>query len=401
MSGFSAELRRILGPAIAAARIALASFDEDRIPVSLQRVRAYSGGRLPVPFAVSLLDALESDSDLRGQALEHLDEARSGRASAAFLRREHGWWIVVSAELERRVAENAARREEADLAQLEKMKNRLEVATARLRDSQAEWHSERERLLEREQRRPRPVVSLSEIKNRDERIASIESQLAEEQMDRLMAEKMVARLQDRLRRSRRNRRSRDDVVASTSSMGSDPVIMARQLDLVASSALYRSGEKIEERRESRRALIRLPAGVRPDDSAAIDWLSSSTDPILLLVDGYNVLYVLNPRGFATGQARSRLIADLGRLLQRARALRVTVVFDSSLSGDPDRRVADNGVEVRFTLRDDIADDEIVTLSRDTIGSVIVLTSDRDLQARVEALGGLALFSEAFASWVAR
>lgn len=102
--------------------------------------------------------------------------------------------------------------------------------------------------------------------------------------------------------------------------------------------------------------------------------------MLFLVDGYNVTRSDDAtRRLHPDDARLALVR---RLASRGRELlgpgRIVVVFDKGRSAeDPDMP----GVEVRFSL-DEIADDVIVRLADAEAGPVTVVTSDRELQARV-------------------
>ena len=80
-------------------------------------------------------------------------------------------------------------------------------------------------------------------------------------------------------------------------------------------------------------------------------------------------------------------------------MRVVVVFDSDLPGDRRERVVPGGAEVRFASEDLLADDEIVELAAAAKGAITVVSSDRDLRERSEAVGALTLWSEALVDWM--
>lgn len=117
--------------------------------------------------------------------------------------------------------------------------------------------------------------------------------------------------------------------------------------------------------------------------------------MLLIVDGYNVTFMLDRAGFNEGPARRRLVTLLGRFGVR-KPHRILVVFDSSLSkGEPhDEPSRINGIEVCFTTGEK-ADDRIVELAAAArVMPVVVVTNDRELRERVEAVGALALWTDA-------
>jgi hypothetical protein len=87
---------QLLVDAIEAARHALRDLEPDQVPASMQRVVGYAGGKLPPPFARSLLAELETNEFLRSKALEvwKLERPPSGDrqlASYRFLERGDGW----------------------------------------------------------------------------------------------------------------------------------------------------------------------------------------------------------------------------------------------------------------------------------------------------------------------
>lgn len=108
----------------------------------------------------------------------------------------------------------------------------------------------------------------------------------------------------------------------------------------------------------------------------------------LIVDGMNVIGS-RPDGWCRDRraAMARLVERLGRLAgERDEA--VTVVFDG---GPFDLQAEDAGdVEVLFARRGgpNAADDRIIELARVDAdpGSLRVVTSDRDLSRRLDALG---------------
>jgi len=102
-----------------------------------------------------------------------------------------------------------------------------------------------------------------------------------------------------------------------------------------------------------------------------------------LIDGYNITMADDatrrlPRGEQRLALVRRLAARRSELLGSGRA---TVVFDGAEDGSGAERVAD--IEVVFA-RGESADDVIVRLARSAAETVTLVTSDRELQARVRA-----------------
>ena len=98
---------------------------------------------------------------------------------------------------------------------------------------------------------------------------------------------------------------------------------------------------------------------------------------MLIVDGYNVSFLLEPDRFNASDSRRRLDGDLARLRRLAGTpVRIIVVYDSRQTGGISSDTAAGGIEVRFTTADHTADDEILLLATELGGSAVVVSSDR-------------------------
>jgi predicted RNA-binding protein with PIN domain len=151
--------------------------------------------------------------------------------------------------------------------------------------------------------------------------------------------------------------------------------------------------------EQERFALKLPAGIAPDAAQAVQWLIDRDQPYTLVVDGYNVLFLIDPSDFTSGAARQRLNHGLNRLRRQARSSpRVIVIYDSSLPGEPDVGTAGD-VEVRFAAEDRLADEEVVALARASKGPVVVVSTDREVREGSEAVGALPLWSESLVAWM--
>lgn len=401
MSRFPPSVRELLAPVVAAARAVLGDLDAEEVPAKLRRVVAYSGGRLPPPLADSVISELDTESWLRDKvAAELADDARTP-AVAAFMDRGDAWWVeLASAVADSQSAESAA---VAVTAQTEARDavTRLEVAKERVKKLKAEL--ERERSLARKRKAPpdvSPARSAEEHRERARDVKRLELDLREAVGDRVEAEAMIARLRGRLRKVLREQRSQREGTGAGSSLGGDALAMARSLDLMAAAAPHR----VEAPLPSPGAgdgpgALQLPKGVRPDAREALEWLAGLKEPVTLIVDGYNVAYNIDPSSFTTGSTREMLAQQLTRYRRSAGTMRVVVVFDSDLPGDRRERVVPGGAEVRFASEDLLADDEIVELAAAAKGAITVVSSDRDLRERSEAVGALTLWSEALVDWM--
>jgi predicted RNA-binding protein with PIN domain len=183
----------------------------------------------------------------------------------------------------------------------------------------------------------------------------------------------------------------------------DPVEVARRLDLEASAlAAGVKGElaQLPAPLPSEPVLVALPLGIAPDTAEALEWLVHLATPVSVVIDGYNVTYLIDPEHFSSGDLRRQLVAGVGRLRRRSIAPhRIVVVFDSVEMEAGESEVAPGGVEVRFTAAHLIADDEIVALAAGTSGPVVVVSNDRELRDRAEAEGALTLWGTALAAWL--
>ena len=207
-------------------------------------------------------------------------------------------------------------------------------------------------------------------------------------------------LRARLAKARRGRVDQPDSGGASSSLPSDPVKLARMLDLQA-SALGRDSERAKTAKPELPDPLLLRAGVRPDSSDAIRWLVGLEEPVVVLVDGYNAQFHIDREDFTSGSARRQLVGALKRLrAAAAKKHRFVVVYDSTLPGDRDARTSLGGVEVRFAVEERIADEEIVEMAAD-IDRVVVISSDRAVRDGAEARGAVVLWSEALGAWFGR
>jgi predicted RNA-binding protein with PIN domain len=140
--------------------------------------------------------------------------------------------------------------------------------------------------------------------------------------------------------------------------------------------------------------------VRPDRAEAVEWLLDQPG-VTVLVDGYNLLFNLEPGEFTTGAARKHLGKLMAHFVRKAGLQPIVrIVFDSTLPGHRDTRWAGPGVEVAFADADRLADEELVALAETMPAPVIVVSSDREVQEDAARVGALVLWSEAFVEWFA-
>lgn len=156
-----------------------------------------------------------------------------------------------------------------------------------------------------------------------------------------------------------------------------------------------SGEGTE--RVRRRRPPEIPKGIMPDSPAAATWALAAAG-LVMVVDGYNVTKQ-SERGWSgkSLEDQRRLLISRCCQVRRAGGAEVRIVFDSSEANAPgSRRRLPEGVSVEFS-GGPIADDAIVDIvgSLDLDVAAVVVTSDRELQRRVAALGAAPLPSPSF------
>ncbi len=138
---------------------------------------------------------------------------------------------------------------------------------------------------------------------------------------------------------------------------------------------------IDARESANARPLRLPDELGAGTTEAARWLLQRAR--LLLVDGYNVAFAL--RAGRPLEEQRRWLIDRLRPLAARGAVTPVVVFDGDGAGSARREPS--GVEVRFTARGTLADDDIVFVVAATAEPVVVITDDAELRERVRAEGG--------------
>jgi predicted RNA-binding protein with PIN domain len=405
MTDYGNAAMDVLAPAIAAARRALARLEPEEIPSSVKKVAAYSGGRLPPPLARSLVAALDTDEWLRAKAAGELTDAGSDdpAPATAFITRPDGWWASFAVEVEtnaRQRAELELRNADEKIAKLEK-----KVAAARARGKEkgdrragrdaaaAKQHAKAEKQL-----RSKAEAAARRAAVADRVAAETASQLEFKNQAHADAQRELARMRDRARKIRSSKSRRSG--ASEPGLTRNPLELAKHLDRLAQlAAMSRDMTSAGPAVESVEAKAKLPPGISPDSEHAVRWLIEQDQPFTLVIDGYNVLYLLDSSDFSSGVARRRLNHALNRFRRLAQsAPRVIAVYDSSLPGDRDVSTA-GSVEVRFAQEDRLADEEVVAIAGETAGPVFVVSTDREVREGSEAAGAVALWSQGLVSWI--
>lgn len=403
------QLRTILESAIDAARAALRRMDDDDVPARLRPVAKRGDGRLPVPLVKVLLRGLDEDEWLRSKALEAFDHSGFvDPVSRAYLERKPGWWITV--------VEAAAIAEGADAAdrvqrldkELDALRERAAAGRAKLKglkqERDAAAAASRASIEDRLQ--PLRAAASTARTERDralDQIDSLRSALETANADRMEAERTAAALSEGIRSARRSaaqlRRSVES--GGSESIPKEPMDVARWLDRVAATLTpYREADTAPEGAEVGvdDVEVLVPFGVAPDSADAIDALAGLNGRTVL-VDGHNLLGVLDSSTMATGRARRELTASLGKLVRHLGDSTVEIVFDSDLEEGRPKSVTETGIVVRFAPGDLIADDVIVGRVESLRRGAVVISDDREVRERCARLGATALWARALAAWL--
>jgi len=391
---------RVLRAAIRAARKALRDLDDDQILASLRPVAASTAHQLPPPLARSLLRDLDRFDWLRDKAAEAwptiTEAAGDDAASAAFLLRPEGWEQTVKVAAEARSHQDLIDSVEHLEARTRDLEHQLDVERERADKARA-GAAEAERRVRRQSHEISERVQEARQAERARRIAA-ESQVAAlegnlEQVigDLAEADGRVTFLRDELLRARRV--SGASVAALGPDVWSvrDPAALASLLDQIVASA---RADPVPAQAPAigPSSPLMLPAGVRPDSGAAIEWLLGQQEPFVMIIDGYNVSYQ-----WSDPLTREDINYRLARMRRLAVApVRLLVVYDSTLSGGGESGLGPGGIEVRFTDEGTIADDEIIRLSEAIGGNVVVVSSDREV--REGCPRALCLWSQALKEW---
>lgn len=406
---FPEELIRAVEPALQAARRVLRDLDPDDVPASLRRVVAHSGTRLTPPLATKLVSELDRLDWLREDTLERLADDASEPARA-FLERQDGWWAHLVAAVASDRSGREADQLEAAQRDVRRQREAATAARAKLKqqrlDAKAQLSSLRDEV--KAMRRRAEAAERADARDRadlEARIEGLRSDTNHAREEVAAADRTLVQLRDRVRSQRRALAAAQRELASggSASVVRDSLTMARELDLAAASVPRRQSESVAAEPPTPIAEVNhfaIPAGVRPDRAEAVEWLLAQPG-VTVLVDGYNLLFNLEPGEFTTGAARKRLGALMAHFVRKAGLQPIVrIVFDSTLPGHRDTHWAGPGVEVMFAEADRLADEEIVALAGTTPSPVVVVSSDREVQEDAARVGAVVLWSEAFVEWLA-
>ncbi len=392
MGELPADVASVLARAVGAY---LRATPTTELPPKLRRFQSFRPKGL-TPHRAALIAALDDDG-IRARVLEWLDEKPSiDRREADVLRvaaeRAEGWDGELAGRT--RTARKKPFRGTEDGAALDREKEK----TRRARE---EARRAREDAQESVRKLRAEIAALKT--GRDEEKARA-AKLGEE-LERATA--ATERARGELDRERRKAKTAVDKAQSAAEEAKRELKELRRELQQRTQELSRLQEKVDAaktgRKQSRRSTaarqprgprkpLPVPKGRFADAPETLDaWLEAKD--VHLLVDGYNAS--MSEAGFARldlAAQRDRMVDGLTKLA-RSKQIKATVVFDGSDVASLGRKPR-SPVAVHYSAPDEIADDHLIGLLETMPAhSVVVATSDRELQGRAAKLGATIATSE--------
>ena len=360
-------------------------------------------------MARRLLEESESNEWFRLKVAERLaDSAESSdpheEAGRLFLLRPQGWEARLS-EIAESLSESVGDHERDQLrqriaaleAELDTTRNRAKRAQREIEMLRAE--SDKRVTAARSSARAGRDSDHQALEAAKRDNATLSTDLASVTQERDETRARLKQIRQELLRERRIDRPTEAPPPKGAWADLDALGAARLLDEVA-TALAPSAQFVEQMLPLEHAPLVLPSGVAPDDGSAIAWLATRRQPYVLVVDGYNVTFLMYPDRFNAADSRQRLNGDLARFRRTSVARpRVVVVYDSDQTGGITSDSAPGGIDVRFTTADHSADDEVLLMATELGGSAVVVSTDRRVREGAERVGALGLWSQALVGWI--
>jgi hypothetical protein len=400
----------MLSPAVDAARRTLRRLDDEEIPAPLARIAMQSARRLPPPMARRVIEELNENDWFREQVAGDWDTADPGSpittlaASALFVLRPDGWEDRLAALRAEEETEVAAREQSSLERRVGELEEELAVARRKARRAQREAElasaeAERRVTAARSAARSSRGEEAEEIEMLRRENATLHAQVESVTAELRETRDRLASVRRELLRERRAERPPERPPARSLWSDLDALHRARLLDEVV--VAFGPGAVVEEPPlPFDTQPLRLPTGVAPDGKEALEWLLWLDRPLTVLVDGYNVTFLLDPNDFSSSRLRNRLNDELARFRRTSPARhRIVVVYDSDQAGGITSETGPGGIEVRFTTAGHPADDEILTLATELGNTAVVISTDRRVREGSERVGALGLWGQALSSWI--
>lgn len=396
------------------------------LPASLRKVAAFAPARRARLGSVAISAGLD-DEDLRtriahqvGQRRQHeLVALRDGTmhdaleaAALDWLVRPQGWTRRLDSTVSLVEAHAAEQAVVVQQARDERWQQRAEAAEAELREVRATYRQQVDsykaevaqlrRKLGEARARGRGVdeEALKAAHVAEEARAAAEVALAarDREVRRLQAE--VERLEGELQAGRRGGRAEREQATARTRVLLDTILDATaglRRELALPPATTSPGERVEE---SLAAAVGAAPRATPEVGSALLEQYLGMPRARLVIDGYNVSMSTWPTSSLEAQ-RTRLLGSLGGLVARTGA-ETTVVFDGADADTRPPTSAPRGVKVLFSPRGVIADQVIGELvEAEPRGRVVLVVSDdREVQARAQRAGARAVPSRSLVGLLA-
>jgi predicted RNA-binding protein with PIN domain len=267
----------------------------------------------------------------------------------------------------------------------------------------------------REEARKAKVAARSAIESNARKVEELERSIAatNAELKQLRAELKAAAteaanatsaLERRERRAQREvekaRADRDESRAEAKSLRKEVARLKRDLTSTNPVNKPRPRKAVARPRDPEvRKPLEVPKGLMAESRETLEaWLKEPN--VSLLIDGYNVSKTEG--GFvdvSLEQQRNRLVDEIDRLSRRMK-VPSTIVFDGALIEPAAVRRKRRTVVVAYSKPPEIADDHLVALLEEKPNHpVIVVTNDRELQDRSDALGATIARSEQLLSLI--
>lgn len=355
------------------------------LPKNLRRLKGFRPKAL-ARHGDQLLELLEDETQ-RKLVLQALDDGelrpsvRNEKVLRIALVRTEGWEtkLVDMSELSDEAATDTTRNVES---QLERERRKVKDAREEARKAKAAARAE----LEKSSRK---VEELERALNATR--AELEQARAELEATATEKSRVGGALERRERRAQREvekaKAASEESRSETKSLRKEIARLTRELADASVAGQPRRAPSVAQPREPEaRTPLKVPKGLLAESRETLDlWLKEPN--VSLLIDGYNVSKTEGGFGdLSLEHQRNRLVDEIDRLA-RMRRVPSTIVFDGALIEPVSVRRKRRTVVVAYSRPPEIADDHLVALLEERPNHpVIVVTNDRELQAKSVALG---------------
>lgn len=339
--------------------------------------------------ALSEINMMESErqDDIRAENIRitHLETSLEKEKSRTTLLSSEIEKLEEELRNERKNRRVNIQRQEAQIAALQKQIDSNDEVVERLKDAKERINQRLEREASRaHELESRLKLAQNESKTKSEKIAQLQDQLA-----RALSSDMELTYED-LQKLILAQKEAEGISQTILNIMNKTRTMLSQSDDLSNAQV--GAQSVTQEEKPKRKEVKIPAGLSAEAPAALRTVFAQED-LVVLIDGYNVS--LNSFGTLPLELqRERTIACAASIESRFHPSCV-VVFDGQSSTTRGR--VQSKVHVVYSPSGITADDVIVERIRVTPPDrpIVVVTSDKNLSARVKGLGCLAISSASF------